>query len=1049
MTVPLVSPLSSQLRSALENEFGEHGSEVLNFLDAAFAHVAAPTTVLLGGNQFAYCLRESLGRLLDASGLVLENRLSSTSRSVVVAFRAYESNLSLQEDTEVSLSPLRARIDELAQIHESESAAAQKLAWILFDRMGVELSVVGEQKFSALLNLWREINTGVHRTYSIEQARLAWSNVIEILSSLFADPVGRSAAIDRLAHVDDPGEQEVLTFQRLIDSRAHERRFYSRVRSPSWLILLPAAGLLTAPKPGVWWGGFELVRTLREEHAGHAVEFLVKLWSVSEVTDAAVATTFAMAAHEMGEEAAELITKIASKFPVDTSMWTLEWASQLPPSNPAVIAIADILLNKSVLEQQHHWQPFVDAYVSGTTSENFERRIRLLDQKAWQFDPKESMSWLLYSSGTSVADISEHDRHDGGGLLLDLLVRTVAAAREHASDEYLLECLTATPSAWRDRVVSWVLSLSSSAPLSDYLDQIRSVMATRGPTVDDVAMCQTMTDRFTSADFDTLLQQHLGDPPAAGAISEAFNRRDGSQSWWNVHYWSTVLPPGAFTRWTVALEEMAQHLSPPIVGARDHDVEFRPATSPISVAEMNLGHVSDACERIRDWRAGPNDWPNSAREVGLALTSAASTEPARWSSDPMDLFSLLEHPTYIDALISAFASQVVPLSFRSDVAIDIATYVSARDSKSVQPIGDEPMFDYEADWSSSIDGSLKILQRFANNTSDNDDFRGNRAEAWRLVLVVAEKTVSTDRRPDESEDSLHRAINRSSTKAFEVALALMGLDFRTDGEISPTGLHMLDLALSLPGEDGKEYRAVVATHLPFLNTVAREWLTSNLELLFGSESGALGRDAIDMALKWGTAFQPLLDGFADQVFAAVARKTERALDHLLIAMLHEGNGYDVRKVIGFLSNTSAAASTGGELARLIRSDDIEQQMLQIALAAWTEALACFDKDSIQGFGDFAACGRLPDNDWLLLVVRTLRKTGGRLESASETADRLSKMHPSRETLSALDLLVRCRDKDWRYRGVLEFALHHLEIASDLSESVEYRRLHVAIREREG
>ena len=119
-------------------------------------------------------------------------------------------------------------------------------------------------------------------------------------------------------------------------------------------------------------------------------------------------------------------------------------------------------------------------------------------------------------------------------------------------------------------------------------------------------------------------------------------------------------------------------------------------------------------------------------------------------------------------------------------------------------------------------------------------------------------------------------------------------------------------------------------------------------------------------------------------------------------------------------------------------------------------------EGLTGFGRFARVAVLDDRQWSDLTLKTLSRTGGRIDEPDLVAERVAGLVPDDTTLEIMDNLVRRssssiesngnRDRAYyRAKGhqkkVEKAAVELLDRSSDLSGSDHYQRLHTALRER--
>jgi len=77
----------------------------------------------------------------------------------------------------------------------------------------------------------------------------------------------------------------------------------------------------------------------------------------------------------------------------------------------------------------------------------------------------------------------------------------------------------------------------------------------------------------------------------------------------------------------------------------------------------------------------------------------------------------------------------------------------------------------------------------------------------------------------------------------------MGYEYRVRGAVLPAALELITRSLALPGQDGLQHRAIIATRLAFLRYVAADWVDAHRDQLFGDRApDQLGQPTMDLAL---------------------------------------------------------------------------------------------------------------------------------------------------------------------------------------------------------
>jgi hypothetical protein len=113
--------------------------------------------------------------------------------------------------------------------------------------------------------------------------------------------------------------------------------------------------------------------------------------------------------------------------------------------------------------------------------------------------------------------------------------------------------------------------------------------------------------------------------------------------------------------------------------------------------------------------------------------------------------------------------------------------------------------------------------------SKDRDFGDRRGSAWELISRAVTNTERGSGIIDPDHDPLTLAINRPCTKALEAACHVMGSNHRQGGDVDEQAFSILDWALQQTGADGQQFRAILASRVGFLRTVAGDWLESRVD----------------------------------------------------------------------------------------------------------------------------------------------------------------------------------------------------------------------------
>ena len=205
---------------------------------------------------------------------------------------------------------------------------------------------------------------------------------------------------------------------------------------------------------------------------------------------------------------------------------------------------------------------------------------------------------------------------------------------------------------------------------------------------------------------------------------------------------------------------------------------------------------------------------------------------------------------------------------------------------------------------------------------------------------------------------------------------------------------------------------------------------------------------IDQAVKWARPNEWLITNFREMVRSSAEGEKDRALDHLLLAMLWEWPGYSVEENVEFLQKSPTLVSNSGKaVGRLLRSGEVEQRHLEIAVEFWRAVLKSETGLALKGFGWFAEVESMDSALWAELTLQTLQSSGGVIDWGHGVAERAMGLTPSQTSLAIVNELVRGQIDHWGLRVITDHAAELLSSAQGLEGTDEYKRLQTAFLER--
>ena len=129
----------------------------------------------------------------------------------------------------------------------------------------------------------------------------------------------------------------------------------------------------------------------------------------------------------------------------------------------------------------------------------------------------------------------------------------------------------------------------------------------------------------------------------------------------------------------------------------------------------------------------------------------------------------------------------------------------------------------------------------------------------------------------------------------------------------------------------------------------------------------LAQMTIDLWLRWGRANEWMLKHFRCHILDAVRRRSEHAMQGLLLGVFWDIPGYDPASCVRDLANLgtqihiSSAVKTA---ARMIRSEDTNPEHVRRGISLWKQALRMTTgKEALRGFGWWVEVPTIESEEW--------------------------------------------------------------------------------------
>ena len=1059
-----------QLFGHLESEFGSHGRRAADSLLTAQNMLKwakeRGTAVPRVGNAVAYCLREAMTEILnsqDNSG----QSWRSLSREVVEAKQQYERVHRSGSDEQRALTGLLQTIDDLAKFHERESDRERRLIAVLFDRTG-STPVVGSTSVKRYQRTLQSLNSVVHGSapHAVDQAERTWSQCLALLRKLFSSNE-RYSELGRLAKTEQPTVEHVAEVSELVISAAHLRYFIARIERPVWLDMLTDSGLLDPPENGEGWPAFVATERLARRYPASVAHWLNKMYKRLSVNTKCV-SMIGDAALAIGDIGLPLVARIVRRHSSEPDVVRLAWdaARSANPSLDTYDSLVDIVFNQKSSSLAWTFGEIADRFVGGIDSSNSMPRLRLLASQVGSTPGNDHVrSWHEFKPYGSIADRYD-DRHDERfDVLIDALMRGTRTALQWVEIDSLLALMDTLPGVIGMRMRLWLLGNASEVDVGVVIDEIANAIGKRRPNGDDLALIDRVVQTADPTQYEDHWREALGLAPDLTDVGRALAADKPREEWMRAFYWVPLLRAITASSWDDVLAVLAARYgtwSRAALESRNEATEGEIVgdDSPFSVDELASLSPEEACRRISGWRPQPGEWRVTARGLSDTLERVVIGDPAPWMKHPFRIAMALRHPTYIHRYLVAVRATLSNGRTPIDELIRLIALLRTHPWKANELGPDK--FDYDTRWEDVDRATIDLIASLAK---ENIGFAGLSTEVWTILeSAVKARPETTEGAVLARRDPLDTAINLPWTQALIAALEFMAFEYRSIDGIRPGALRLLDEILRLDSDDGLYHRAILASNIRLLRQIASEWVESNRDLLFGLEvRGRLGQMTLDQALKWSRPDRWLLESFPCGVMDAIRRQVKYALDHYLIALLRGWKGYTLKDTAEFLGSQPELLRAAGErLGYLLDSDGVKQCHIERALRFWKIMNDTGERvDALTGFGGFARIAMLDDTQWSELTLKTLRRTGGRIDEANVVAERVAGLTPDDIGLEIMDNLVRrsnSRESDgkrdrvffhkrWAQGEVEKAAQELLGRSSELRDSDHYQRLLTALRER--
>ena len=1049
-----IQELEPELLDGLRVEFGKHGRRASDLLSEAHALLVSDWSGCRRREVVAHCLREAMKELLASVGSMGAGRWRQVSRGVVDARERYGNAVGLPgEDVVDALRDLLVSIDSLGRFHdEEEGLHERRLIAVMVNRTGAVPLSGGTEPVRAYQNLLRRLDRAAHGGRGQESTEDLWVECAAILRRFFFPPETRHVELERLALIAHPTTADRDAVLDLVSSPRHLQYFLGETESPGWLEVLGAAGVLDPSDIDGLWPPHAAVVGLSETYPREVSAWLHNMYR-SHGSSPARAVQICQAALAAGGSALDLVLAAVRDHQEHAGvLWSgVRAAMESDGSASLVDDLADVILNpKSSAAAAHFIEPLLEQISAGINERNSQSRVAVLTYKIRSLPNDE---WLLrkleWQPSGSIADTRGSSVEDRSRLLLSCLLDLLESAWMWTPASDLLDTVGKLPdSGLRRRLRAWVLANAPDVDPSLIIAEVEHAISFRSPTGDDVPLLDRAATDCEASIYTDRWREALGPSPDAEEIGHALTADDVHKDWLRALRWAPLLPAGVAGAWATAWDILSPRSGRP---SREALTQRTPdsaeiAVSPISAEELRSMDPDSAARWIAEWRPNPTAWPSGPRELARTLESVVKDNIEDWTSTPIRTVVNLCHPTYIThylyALTSAVPKQELPVGDLLDVIKLVRTHPWP-----VEPLAASHL-DYATDWRETERAAVSLIEALA----DSDRGFDSRAdEAW--AVLVSETTNRSE--PSDiisistGPEPLTSAGARPCTRALQAVLSFVAHEFRSSGVVRREAIALFEESLRLTGVDGVENRAVLASRIGLLRHVLPDWTETNRDLLFGRQApDGLGQLTIEQAIQWSQPNRWLLENFPDPVRNAVRQGADRAMEHMIIAMLWGCPGYSVQETAAFLNTSPDLVSKSGRaLGSVLNDADTNRRLVAIAVDYWKTILDTETGAAVEGFGTLSEVSAMHAQPWEELTLRTIKAADGRIDWSHGIVKRLVASHPTITGLAVLNEMVRGRLDDWERMYVAEKAATVLSRANDLQETDEYKRLRTTLLER--
>ncbi|MDR7172838.1 hypothetical protein J2W56_006604 [Nocardia kruczakiae] len=661
--------------------------------------------------------------------------------------------------------------------------------------------------------------------------------------------------------------------------------------------------------------------------------------------------------------------------------------SDIAPHESTVAEVADVVLGYvgGSGATRHDAVQLLDLLVAGVTEDNLVERTRMLAGKARRLARTNETSYVWLGVEALSLELSDHPHPML--LFAHYLSRLISLAQQWDVEfEEQWRWVKEMRGEVGDRLRGVVLAAASDRPLHEAVTHIAGRIKHALTTAEDLRLVQSITGRNPTTEDLQPWVEACGTPSLPLA-----NQCEFPNDWRRMWRWYALLPESVLTAWTPVIARMSQlwgeqPTTAPLIVDQRIEVTLKFTESPPNSLDLSGKPPRDTIMLLTSHASTEGDGANLHEifERARALEDAVKADPVQWSTAPQEIMEALGSAQFIERYIRGLTASAADIvnSGRDVVSAALACLVSSVDhSHPPQVVGEV----------AELEGlQMALLELVASLANRDVDLAGQLDELWRACTDVINSV------PEDGEVSaspLERVLNSVWGHGLRTMLALAGWEHRKNGTVREQFTQTLDRLLTLVTASGLEFRALLASSRPFLESIADDWLEARLLLLF--RNAPFGEQTFELTLKWAHPTAWLCDHCCSDLFEAAKRDAHNAARVIALAVVHEAPGYDLDTVLNRLTNhPSALAEAVEHVAYLVQAVDNDSPTLRVAVAVWHRLLDAGlnpqQASALIGLGRWSFVDRIDDAQWLRLTARTLEQTNGHIAYPTSVADRVAR-----------------------------------------------------------